>query len=208
MLVAASVVIAASIVLTGCSLAGDEIPQPTTAELDAMLTQVNDIQWQNLQFAPDSPRPTVEFERFIEPSEADAVYTACMAESGYDGWQQANYNALGGPPEAERLDVYACIARFPIPPVYYGLRTSSQLDAVYDYYRDSLLPCLRAAGMDVTETPTREEFVASTSFGGQWNPHWYAFPRAVGADLAAYARCGDLSYVIGSPIEGIGPAAP
>lgn len=197
---AAVAVVAAAVALGGCSLEGDSIAQPTSIELAAMTRQVNDLQWGSLQFSPDSPRPTVEFSRFIEPDQTDGVYSACMEEAGYTGWDQANVNSLGEPPAAERLDLYVCVTRFPVHPGYYGIHTPAQLDAVYDFYRDSLIPCLRGAGLEITGVPTREDFVKS-EFLQTWNPYAQNFDIPGEVLNGVYAQCVDLSYRIAVPPE-------
>lgn len=199
-LATAVVVVATAGALGGCSLAGEQIAEPTSTELAAMTAQVNDIQWQNLQFSPDSPRPTVEFSRFIEPDQTDAVYTACMEEAGYIGWEQVIFNSLGGPPAAERLDLYECVSRFPVHPAYYGIHTTAQLDAIYDFYRDSLVPCLRGAGLEITGVPTRDEFVKS-EFLYTWSPYAQNFDIPDTVLSGVYEQCPDFSYVIGLPVE-------
>jgi len=197
---AAVAVLIAAGALGGCSVERGPIAEPTPTELEAITRQVNDLQWQNLQFSPDSPRPTVEFSRFIQPDETDEVYTACMEDAGYVGWEQANFNSLGGPPAAERLDLYVCVSRFPVHPAYYGIHTAAQLDAIYDFYRDSLVPCLRGAGLDITGVPTRDEFVKS-EFPFAWNPYAQNFDIPDKVLSGVYAQCPDFSYVIGLPVE-------
>lgn len=152
---AAIVVIAASMVLTGCSLAGEPIVQPTAPELAALNATVRDLQWQGLRFSPNAPRPTVELEEYTDPDDTTEVYRTCMREAGHEDWTEINFNALGDAPAAERLDLYVCISRFPLHPSYYGLYSEGQLDAIYDYYQESLVPCMQASGIDVQGVPTR-----------------------------------------------------
>lgn len=191
---------AASIALTGCTLTGSEVPPPTEAELAALNERVSDLQWRHLQFSPDSPRPTVEFERYVEPSDTDDVYRDCMQDAGYTDWEPTTMSAFGGPSSSERLDLYICVTRFPVSPSYYGLYSPAQLDAIYDYYRDSLVPCLRGAGLDVSDPPAREDFVESEYFAGQWSPYGYDFGLTETELRVVTAGCGDLSSVIGRSV--------
>ena len=194
--VIASALVALALALAGCSIEGEAIRPPTDADLAKLNEYVNDLQWGGLQFSPDSPRPTVEFERYVDPDLAEATYSECMEESGYVDWQEQNLTALGGAPVAERLALYTCITRFPIHPGYYGLYTPGQLDAIYDFYRDSLVPCISASGIDLGDVPTREVFVAS-GFFDRWSPYGRNFDISDHELAALYARCPDLSSAIG-----------
>lgn len=161
---------------------------------------VQDLQWQGLGFSPDSPRPTVEFEAYTDPDDTNRVYTDCMVAAGYEDWDQQSYGSLGEPPIAERLDLYTCLSRFPVHPSFYGLYAPGQLEAMYDYYQDTLVPCMEASGVSVRAVPTREDFVGKPPvLGGTWNP--YAFDYEMGEQewTSLYMHCTDLSYRIGRP---------
>lgn len=167
----AAVALAASVLLTGCAVDRGEVPRPTGSELEVLNQRVRDIQWQVLQFPPNAARPAVEFEEFVDPDRTGEVYTACMVEAGHTGWTPTNVGAFGGPSSAERRDLYVCVSRYPLAPSNYGFYTSAQLDALYNYYRDLLVPCLEASGIAVTAPPSREDFTDAAGFGLQWSPY-------------------------------------
>jgi hypothetical protein len=192
---AAGAVIATSLALSGCAPAGERIPQPTAEELSVLNEQVRDLQWQNLQFSPDSPRPNVDFEHYIDPEASDEIYSECMMEAGYPGWEPNSFGAFGGPPAIERLDLYICVSRFPLHPSRWNLFTTAQRDAIYDYYRDSLVPCLAAAGLPMSEVPSREDYLAESFFG--WNPYNVNFEISNEEVAAITSKCGDLTAMIG-----------
>jgi hypothetical protein len=194
---ASAMVLAASLLVCGCSLVGESIPEPTEAELAELNEQVRDLQWQILQFSPDSPRPTVEFESYVDPDAADEVYTECMVQAGYPDWQASSVGAFGGPPTMERLALYTCVSRFPLHPGTWGLYSTDQRDAIYDYYRDSLVQCLESSGLDVRDAPTRDEFLTASLFG--WTPYSYDFGNSDEEMAAIARRCGDLASALGRP---------
>jgi len=182
--------------LAGCVTAGEAVPEPTVHELETLNERVRQLQWQFLQFSPDSPRPPVDFVSFVDPANTEQAYAACMQAAGHEGWTPSNSSALGGPPIGERLDLYICIAQYPIAPSYYGLYTPAQLGAIYDYYRDSLVPCIRAAGVGVGEPPTRAEFVAiPKGFRVLWTPYDAGAPGLTQTEKQSlYTKCPDLSF--------------
>lgn len=195
-------VIAASMVLTGCSIAGEPIAQPTAPELAALNATVRDVQWQGLRFSPNAARPTVEFESYTDPDDTTEVYRSCMREAGHEDWTEVNFHALGDAPVTERLDLYVCTSRFPLHPSFYGLYTESQLDAIYDYYEESLVPCMQASGIDVRGVPTRAEFVGNPpAMGSVWSPFNYDYELSDNLWMVIYRDCNDLSYRIGVPPE-------
>ena len=125
-----------------------------------------DLQWHYIGLTPDSPRPTVQVVRFISEDEAKQVYSDCMTESGFP------FYGSNGPTDRadnyERLAIYVCTAKYPLPPANYGVFSAAQHDYLYDYYLDTLIPCLRSAGIRLAAVPSREEYKSKDSFS--WNP--------------------------------------
>lgn len=51
-----------------------------------------------------------------------------------------------------------------------GYFSTAQLDYLYDYYQDTLVPCLQLQGLDVGFAPSRSEF-ASVAGWVSWDPY-------------------------------------
>jgi hypothetical protein len=51
-----------------------------------------------------------------------------------------------------------------------GYFSAAQLDYVYDYFQDSLVPCLQTQGLDVGVAPSRAEFAGSAGWI-RWDPY-------------------------------------
>ena len=153
--------------LGACATATRPIPpNPKGPELTELTNRELDLQWQYIGLTPDSPRPTVKVVRFIGPDEAKQVYSDCMTESGFPF-----YGANGPTDDAdnyERLAIYICTAKYPQPPATYGLYSAAQHDFLYDYYLDTLIPCVRSSGIKLNDVPSRDEYKSTTSFS--WSP--------------------------------------
>jgi hypothetical protein len=75
-----------------------------------------------------------------------------------------------------------CVANRPVfaatrPPI-----TDEELDFTYDYYRQSLVPCLNNLGFPNPGPPSRESFVASH---GNWSPYDTVFTSLLDSDEIA-----------------------
>jgi hypothetical protein len=67
-----------------------------------------------------------------------------------------------------------CVAApVPVPPPSPdGLMTSQQLDYVYSYYENELLPCLRSSGVEIAVIPMRVAFRDGSNHGlTMWTPY-------------------------------------
>lgn len=70
-----------------------------------------------------------------------------------------------------------------------GYFSAAQLDYVYDYFQDSLVPCLQLQGLDVGFAPSRADFATSAGWI-QWDPYselGAAVPPSRSAEIRA--RC-------------------
>lgn len=75
-----------------------------------------------------------------------------------------------------------CVANRPVftttrPPI-----TGEELDFTYDYYRQSLVPCLSNLGFPNPAPPTRKSFVASD---GNWSPYDTVFTSLLDSEQIA-----------------------
>ena len=167
-LAAAAVVL----LLAGCAPVAQLPPEPSGAELDALIAQELDFQWQYVGLTPDAPRPTVDRIRVVSLEEAEQVHRECMVEAGYGNFRQVTASIYGGASNLERLAIYICSAQYPVPPSSYGLFSDEQRSYLYDYYIEVTVPCIESTGLTVDSVPTREEFLApETHMLGLWMPY-------------------------------------
>lgn len=107
----------------------------------------------------------------VEPQDLGDAIVGCLAERGFD-----NYSAIGdgvlwegndAVSEAEGQAWNLCSTVWQADPADTGALNEQQLGYLYDYYRESVVPCLAMAGITLPDPPTRAQFIAS---GGIWQP--------------------------------------
>ncbi len=169
------------LLLAGCSA---QPPTPTADDFDLIVQQRLDSVW--LQSGLDATlRPAVTAGEPLTQLDAASSFAGCMVDRGWpDYFVEKNgfgYRAIQlAVTDAEKLDWYECFAAYPVDSQY-TLRSQAQFDLVYDYYQDTLIPCLAENGFAVTDAPTREEFVTTwvgwtdPLFPFVWNPY-HEFP--------------------------------
>jgi len=164
--------IAAVLLLAGCVPVSQVPPEPRGAELDALIAQELEFQWQYVGLAPGDARPAVDRIRIVSLDEAEEVHRQCMVEAGYGDFRQVTASIYGGASTLERLAIYTCSAQYPVPPSSYGLFSEAQRGYLYDYYTRVTVPCIESSGLTVDSVPTREEFMApETHMLGLWHPY-------------------------------------
>jgi len=162
-LVGAVAVIAASIVLlSGCAEPRRAPPSGLSAqELAEYNDYIGQRLWQSTGL-PDSLRPEVTAE-FVEPEE----WTERLGSCG-DRWETVT--SVGE--QAAIITEYRCRMSYQLTPGVLSLLNTAQLDYLYDYYQDTLVPCLRIRGVEVPEVLSREEAVDVGRFSAYpWNPY-------------------------------------
>ena len=160
-----------ALALAGCTQVA-EPPEPTDAELDAYIQQYQDQQWYAYG-SPQMERP--ELQSVLVTS---GNYTDVACGTGVSVVIEVNTGAVSVTtlPSSETA-LYECnTAQIPYP-TNLGYYTPAQLGAVYDYFRDSLVPCLQAQGLHIAVAPTRDEF-AGVAGSIPWDPYF-----ELGADL-------------------------
>lgn len=172
-------VVALALLLAGCA---SPPPIPTAGDYDPIVQRRLDSVW--LQSGlDDSVRPAVAVGEPISQLDAGTAFSGCMAERGWPDYFVAEsgfgygYRAIQlATTDAEKLDWYECFAAYPVDSQY-TLGSEAQFDVVYDYYQDSLIPCLTENGYPISDAPTREEFVTTwvgwtdPLFPFVWNPY-------------------------------------
>ena len=162
----------AVLLLAGCVPVAQLPPEPRGAELDALIAQELEFQWQYVGLSATDARPTVDRIRMVSLDEAEQVHRQCMVEAGYEDFRQVTASIYGGAGADERLAIYTCSAQYPVPPSSFGLFSEAQRRYLYDYYTRVTVPCIESSGLTVESVPTREEFMAPQQhLLGLWHPY-------------------------------------
>ena len=121
------------------------------------------------------PPPTT-MVRLISVNELNTVWSDCMHEQGYnvfvtfDGAQAAPVDLPESQYEAYELANYICYARYPVDESTTPVFGDEQVDILYSYYVDHLVPCLEANGYPIEYVPSKATFRA-TFESEPWAPY-------------------------------------
>lgn len=181
-----------ALTLTSCSAEHPpEAPQAPVAD-DAtarhMIQQANDAAWEQLhRIFPELERPEVEQRRVVSAAEWDAVHAQCVTEMGFSATVMAGGGVSYGQipdeqAEAQNLAVYICQVRYPRDPSYLLPLTADEAAYVYDYYEDTLVPCLAARGHEVEMPSTSVFHERLKTEGVPWSPY-QELHEVAGAEL-------------------------
>jgi hypothetical protein len=169
-----------------------EVPPPATDhDVEQLMAYRLDALWE-LTGLPDSerPHPVVNHD---EERDGVSDFVLCMSGRGYGDFVltvsdfgavvQIRYVMLTADlSDQAKRDWYDCYAaESGMPGINDWPASIEQLDYTYDYYKESLIPCLAANGMHVTYVPSRLTFdtgMLSTPGGDlsgrpHWNPFYY-----------------------------------
>lgn len=129
-------------------------------------------------------KPEVEPIRVVSMSEANDAYFDCMEAQGFPS-QLDDYGQRGIQFSAEQHDAmkhagYVCYASYPLDGKYYEPYSVEQLQAVYEWNITVTSDCLREQGVEPSEPPTFESFVAEYAQTGR--EYWTA---STDTDLSA-----------------------
>lgn len=165
------VVIAAMLALAGCAAAPIAEPRSGLSDAEELLyAQSFALEWAGID-VPEAP--AVPVVAYVPPAGWGTVVAGCMNAAGYADYS-ATRSGMTYPSresDAEALTLYTCIGRFPVRGDFSAYANTEQLEYLYDYFHDSLIPCLAAEGYLVPGTaPSREEFTELTVLP-RWNPY-------------------------------------
>lgn len=91
----------------------------------------------------------------------------CMAEAGhemlvsFDGGMGPSPDMPADQSDAWELAFYICVAQYPVDQTLFKQYGREQVDLLYAYYVDELVPCLTREGYENPEIPSLETFRAS-----------------------------------------------
>ncbi|USQ76619.1 hypothetical protein [Ornithinimicrobium cryptoxanthini] len=111
--------------------------------------------------------PVVEPIRTISPEESKGVVDRCLVERGWTLNSDESFSMHKSQREQFQLDRYVCIASYPIGGHFLESYQAEQWEALYEYWTHVFIPCLRTAGFEVADAPTRETFLAAPE---RWHP--------------------------------------
>lgn len=160
--IAAGVV--ASILLAGCAESRSAPAGGLSSdELAAYRDYVGGQMW-DLTGLPAELRPEVQ-PQIVGVEQWSSALGACehLAHQG---------EASGASPQDIVVSEYQCRMKYQLSGADLGLLNEAQLDYLYDYYQDTLVPCLLTRGVDLPVVLTRDEAVDVGRFGAlPWNPY-------------------------------------
>lgn len=174
------VIVISALALSGCA-AESKSPAPERGEpLNQNLTEIEnqlvgnylDNAWRNVLTAhPDAVRPEVERVRLIDQADWTTIIPDCLAEMGHHVVPDANgsWSVKGGPgSEPYFLAFYTCEAMYPLHPKFSAPMTDAKITRLYDYFLNSLKPCLEREGYEVPPAPSLQRFQEAYRTDGGW----------------------------------------
>lgn len=148
--------VAAGLLLSLAGCATQAVPQSLSPqELREYIEATQELQW----FYSDrttQTRPDVRAQ-LVKAPDFDDVMRACI--------------------RARELTEAQCAMTYLQYPSDVGYLGRAQLGYIYDYFADSLVPCLAGHGLAMTYVPTRDEFTVAAGYIW-WDPY-----GQLGADL-------------------------
>jgi hypothetical protein len=123
-------------------------------------------------------RPAAAPVRFALPNGWGGLMGRCMNDSGFTAFDYDRFYGFTNAGEqashtgAEGLAWYRCTQQYPEFDTVFVKFSDADLDTLYDYYAEVLVPCLGALGAPVTEMPSRTDFAdGGAGQPGWWNPY-------------------------------------
>lgn len=176
--------VATTLLLSGCAEAR---VAPLSGLSEAELARYQDYSgakmWEFMGL-PENERPDVEIE-YVGVEEWSEALATCSDVR--DSAEEA-----GATPQVAITGEYRCRMRYQLRAGDLGLLNEAQLEYLYDYYQDTLVPCLRVHGVEVREVLTRSQAVDIGRFGAYpWNPYgdMSRFTRDDPGDRTIWSEC-------------------
>lgn len=159
-----------AIVITGCS---GEDPSASDQKLPPEMHEVYLEQIAQMHEVEDPP--SVEVVRIVDPDEQLELVAECMQEGGWPETQLSNgglqYANLPEQQEAMNEAFYTCFASYPLAEAFLAVGRE-HYEELYAYFVDELKPCLEGQGLEITEPPSLESWLAVAETGSPeyWDP--------------------------------------
>ena len=171
-----------ALLLTGCAAERTAPPGGLSPqELRTYHSSVADRMWR-FTGLDDALRPEVSFVTSDLKGWVEAM-DVC--------WESFDVDDPKAQPELA-VKLYACRAHTQQTAETLGLLNTAQLDYLYDYYQDRLIPCMRSRGLDINDVMSRADATDVGRFASYpWNPYSGIrdFVREDPDDVATWRMC-------------------
>lgn len=169
-----AVVVAAALLLSGCTVVTAPEPGFTDAERAEMKHRLTDLRWR-WTLLPDELRPADPPTQVIDSSEWAAFIVDCMKDAGFDNYQEMDGGLMIDTSvltfdemNANDVAYFVCENSIEISDSGDFAFNQKQIDYIYDYYKQFLLPCLALHEVEVFDVPSKKDFDAGL---GSWSPY-------------------------------------
>ena len=158
------------LLLTGCADGRKAPPSGVTeTELNSYRDLIDEQTWLYSGLAADYAKPDVE-RVVLDVSEYSEALQTCEQPI-----------ELIADTEQALLAEYTCRAQYQLAAGDLALLNGAQLNYLYDFYQDTLIPCLGVHGITLEDVPSREEVVDVARFGSYpWHPFDQLFDYGIG----------------------------
>ncbi len=161
------------LLLTGCSAVTAPDPGLDPDELTDFRSYLLDSYWESTGLSDDL-RPPPPAATTVTPEEWIFAYVKCMNNEGFDNYTLVDggysfNNGSAARSDDEVIADYLCNTRYEIDGQFDSLYNEAQLDYLFTYYQQILVPCVQLLGYDVVDAPTRAQF--ADNWGG-WHPYF------------------------------------
>lgn len=159
-----------SFCLVGCAPSVSAPPGMTRTEAEVFVRQQSVGMWSALVLREPRAMPALPEVTFVSSESWSAVMDECLRAAdvpvrwGYT--EGTTYPDIGAPDDVLVAN-FVCQSRYAVNPSEY-LLTRTQLDYLYDYYANWLVPCLAMHGADTPQLPSRTSFAEQQ---GWWQPY-------------------------------------
>ncbi|CAN5262315.1 hypothetical protein BH11ACT4_BH11ACT4_13870 [soil metagenome] len=198
---AAALAVAASLLLGGCAAA--PLPAGLTAAEAHKIVDDNNRRWWTSMF-PTEPMPVVEPIRTVSVGESGVAVNECVQAAGLVGVTEDKNGGFSvssttmTAQNALHRQLFVCSLEYPNDlshPEQSGYLSRAQLDYLWDYYTQRLVPCLELLGYDVPAHQGRETFLSGGA--SRWLPYFDLSPEPAAAEQwqAIDYHCPPAPYV-------------
>lgn len=181
--------LAAALLLSGCATVSAPEPGLTAAELADVHQRELDLTWSRTGL-PDELRPPDPAVQSVHPDDWASYLADCLNAAGFEQYsdQGGSLAAYEVEQTAEEMDAndlafYLCQASMNVEGSDDHWLNPAEVDYLYDYYQQMLLPCLALRDLQVVDIPSHQEFI---DWFGFWNPY-YALTESSQAALMGNA---------------------
>lgn len=188
---------ASALLLAGC--AGPALESPLSQKTRALIrTSILDQKWSELtKDYPEALRPAVLVVHTLVDHDWPSAIVKCLRDSGFTATATDNgyrySSSFGQSPLEFAVAGYVCSASYPVESEVKSYLTDSQKEALYNYQRNWLRPCLLAAGAPTAAPPDRQSADSVAGLAG-WSPYQVLWQSGISPGALGYFehRCPPL----------------